>query len=133
MSHRFSKDALGGDRNEARRIGVLQLVLQEGHRLAAIGFAGRYLDAPSVMVEARPPDVAAQAKAAGMPRGLDVTAVVERTGMSKDWLYREVRAGRLPFARRLGRRVVFDQAGLERWLERRSGQRRAGDLLRYSS
>jgi excisionase family DNA binding protein len=39
--------------------------------------------------------------------------------MSRDWLYREARAGRLPFARRLGRRVVFDEAGLDRWLARR--------------
>jgi excisionase family DNA binding protein len=52
-------------------------------------------------------------------RALAVEAVVERTGMSKDWLYREARAGRLPFARRLGRRVVFDEAGLDRWLARR--------------
>jgi predicted DNA-binding transcriptional regulator AlpA len=51
--------------------------------------------------------------------GLAVAAVVQRTGMSRDWLYREARAGHLPFARRLGRRVVFDEAGLARWLERR--------------
>ena len=51
--------------------------------------------------------------------GLNVEAVVQRTGMSKDWLYREARKGRLPFARRLGRRVVFDEVGLARWLERR--------------
>jgi excisionase family DNA binding protein len=62
--------------------------------------------------------------AVGSSRGLDVAAVAERTGMSTDWLYREVRAGRLPFARRLGRRVVFDEAGLDRWLDRRAGQRR---------
>lgn len=57
-------------------------------------------------------------------RGLDVAAVMKRTGMSKDCLYREAREGRLPFARRLGRRVVFDEAGLARWLDRRAGQRR---------
>jgi excisionase family DNA binding protein len=51
---------------------------------------------------------------------LDVEAVAARTGMSKDWLYREARAGHLPFARHIGRRVVFDEAGLVRWLERRS-------------
>jgi predicted DNA-binding transcriptional regulator AlpA len=50
---------------------------------------------------------------------LDVTEVVRRTGMSRGWLYREARAGRLPFARRLGRRLVFDEAGLRRWLDRR--------------
>jgi predicted DNA-binding transcriptional regulator AlpA len=55
--------------------------------------------------------------------GLAVTAVMQRTGMSKDWLYREARAGRLPFARRHGRRVVFDEAGLTRWLERRGVHR----------
>jgi excisionase family DNA binding protein len=62
--------------------------------------------------------------ASGSSRALAVEAVVERTGMSKDWLYREARTGRLPFARRLGRRVVFDEAGLNRWLERRSRQPR---------
>jgi excisionase family DNA binding protein len=51
--------------------------------------------------------------------GLAVGAVVQRTGMSRDWLYREARAGRLPFARHHGRRVVFDETGLTRWLERR--------------
>jgi excisionase family DNA binding protein len=55
---------------------------------------------------------------------LDVATAARRSGMSKDWLYREVRAGHLPFARRLGRRVVFDAAGLSRWLDRKSGQRR---------
>jgi predicted DNA-binding transcriptional regulator AlpA len=67
----------------------------------------------------------APAPVPGCSRALDVQAVVERTGMSKDWLYREARAGRLPFARRLGRRVVFDEAGCKCWLERRSGQRRS--------
>ncbi len=50
---------------------------------------------------------------------LDVAEVMRRTGMSRGWLYREARAGRLPFARRLGRRLVFDEAGLRRWLDRR--------------
>src|SRR5262249_35136188 len=57
--------------------------------------------------------------APGPSGGLDGAAVVERVGMSKDWIYRQVRKGRLPFARRLGRRVIFDEAGLARWLERR--------------
>lgn len=51
--------------------------------------------------------------------GLDVGEVARRTGMSRDWVYREARAGRLPFARKHGRRIVFDEAGLQRWLERR--------------
>jgi predicted DNA-binding transcriptional regulator AlpA len=50
---------------------------------------------------------------------LDIDAVVKATGMSKPWLYREARAGRLPFARKLGRRFTFDEHGLTRWLERR--------------
>src|SRR5262245_2766804 len=54
---------------------------------------------------------------------LDVAEVARRTGMSVPWLYREARAGRLPFARRLGRRLVFDAAGLTRWL----GRRQAGN------
>ena len=52
-------------------------------------------------------------------RMLAVTETAARTGMSRGWLYREARAGRLPFARRIGRRSVFDEAGLNRWLTRR--------------
>jgi predicted DNA-binding transcriptional regulator AlpA len=50
---------------------------------------------------------------------LDIADVMQRTGMSRGWLYREARAGHLPFARRIGRRLVFDDAGLTRWLEKR--------------
>jgi predicted DNA-binding transcriptional regulator AlpA len=50
---------------------------------------------------------------------LDVDAVAARSGMSKSWLYRQARAGHLPFARRIGRRIVFDEAGLRRWMDRR--------------
>ena len=51
---------------------------------------------------------------------LAIAEVAQRTGMSRPWLYREARGGRLPFARRLGRRLVFDEAGLTRWLGRRT-------------
>jgi hypothetical protein len=37
-------------------------------------------------------------------------------GISKDWLYRH--ASELPFALRIGRRLVFDSAALERWNRR---------------
>lgn len=53
-------------------------------------------------------------------RALAIEEVMARTGMSKGWLYREARAGRLPFARYIGRRLVFDQAGCTRWLARRT-------------
>lgn len=52
-------------------------------------------------------------------RAVPLPEVVARIGMSRDWIYRQARAGRLPFARRHGRRVTFDEAGLTRWLERR--------------
>jgi predicted DNA-binding transcriptional regulator AlpA len=38
--------------------------------------------------------------------------------MSRDWLYRH--ASELPFAVRIGRRVVFDSLALERWNRRRA-------------
>jgi predicted DNA-binding transcriptional regulator AlpA len=46
-------------------------------------------------------------------RNLDVTEAAQRLGISKDWLYRH--ASELPFALRIGRRLVFDSAALERW------------------
>lgn len=46
-------------------------------------------------------------------RNLDVAEAAERLGMSRDWLYKN--AAGLPFAVRIGRRVLFDASGLERW------------------
>ena len=54
------------------------------------------------------------------PRNLDVAEAARRLGMSRDWLYRH--ASELPFALRIGRRVVFDSAALERW-NRKHGER----------
>ncbi len=49
-------------------------------------------------------------------RNLDVAEAAKRLGMSRDWLYRH--ASGLPFAVRIGRRVVFDSVALERWNQR---------------
>jgi predicted DNA-binding transcriptional regulator AlpA len=49
-------------------------------------------------------------------RNLDVAEAAKRLGMSRDWLYRH--ASELPFAVRIGRRVVFDSVALERWNRR---------------
>jgi predicted DNA-binding transcriptional regulator AlpA len=54
------------------------------------------------------------------PRNLDVAEAARRLGMSRDWLYRH--AAELPFALRIGRRVVFDSVALERW-NRKHGER----------
>ncbi len=50
-------------------------------------------------------------------RNLDITEASKRLGISKDWLYRH--ASELPFALRIGRRLVFDSVALERWNRRR--------------
>ena len=50
-------------------------------------------------------------------RNLDITEAAARLGISKDWLYRH--ASELPFALRIGRRLVFDSVALERWNRRR--------------
>ena len=48
---------------------------------------------------------------------LDIDEAAARTGMSKAWLYRH--HGTLPFAKKIGRKVVFSEQGLGRWLARR--------------
>lgn len=50
-------------------------------------------------------------------RNLDIAEAARRLGMSRDWLYRH--ASELPFALRIGRRLVFDSLALERWNRRR--------------
>ncbi len=44
---------------------------------------------------------------------LSIEEAAHRLGVSKDYLYRH--AKRLPFARRIGRRLLFSARGLERW------------------
>jgi len=61
----------------------------------------------------KPSDVSGQEA-----RNLDVAEAAKRLGMSRDWLYRH--ASELPFAVRIGRRVVFDSRELERWNRRRA-------------
>jgi predicted DNA-binding transcriptional regulator AlpA len=51
----------------------------------------------------------------GASRALTVKDVMARTGMSKQSVYRKTRKNQLPFARRIGRRLAYDEAGLERW------------------
>jgi helix-turn-helix protein len=50
-------------------------------------------------------------------RMLDVTETAARMSVSVDYLYKA--SSKLPFCRRIGRRLVFSEAGLERWLSTR--------------
>jgi len=49
---------------------------------------------------------------------LTAQEVHERTTLSVDWLYRHKDA--LPFCRRVGRKVLFSEAGLTKWLAKRA-------------
>jgi excisionase family DNA binding protein len=51
-------------------------------------------------------------------RLLEVADVADYLGMRTDWVYREVRAGRLPHIR-LGRAVRFRRESIEAWIETR--------------
>lgn len=51
-------------------------------------------------------------------RLLEAEDVAEYLGMRTDWVYREVRAGRLPHIR-LGRAVRFRRESIEAWLDSR--------------
>ena len=51
---------------------------------------------------------------------LSVAAAALRLGVSRDWLYRN--AKKLPFTVRIGRKLLFDARGLERWNRQRTGR-----------
>jgi excisionase family DNA binding protein len=51
---------------------------------------------------------------------LSVEEAARRLGLSKDWIYRN--AVKLPFAVRIGRRLLFSADGLERWNRQRMGR-----------
>ena len=48
---------------------------------------------------------------------LDVDEAARRMGVSKDYLYRHQR--KFPFARRIGRKLLFSSSGLDKFLARR--------------
>ena len=48
---------------------------------------------------------------------LDVEETARRMGVSKDYLYRH--QGKFPFARRIGRKLLFLSSGLDKFLARR--------------
>ena len=59
----------------------------------------------------------------GIPdQNLSAAEAAFRLGMSRDWVYRHAR--KLPFASKIGSRLVFSEKGLERW-NRRQRQRTA--------
>ena len=50
-------------------------------------------------------------------RLVPIREAAARAGMSVDWFYRH--AGSLPFSRRIGRKWLFSERGLMRWLAAR--------------
>jgi excisionase family DNA binding protein len=59
-----------------------------------------------------------QGRAESASRLLEADDIASYLGMRTDWVYREVRAGRLPHIR-LGRAVRFRQESIDAWLESR--------------
>lgn len=57
----------------------------------------------------------------GGDQNVSADEAARRLGLSKDWLYKHADA--LPFAVKIGRRVLFSARGLERWNRQRTGQR----------
>jgi excisionase family DNA binding protein len=83
-------------------------------RLADHGAAPAALDAPGAAP--LPPSLgisnAAQARQASLLHADDVASML---GVSKGWVYAEVRAGRMPYVK-LGRYVRFRRESIESWL-----------------
>ena len=60
----------------------------------------------------------------GMTRPLTVEEVAERLGVTKDWVWAQARAGRIPHVQ-LGRYRRFREEALDQWLE--DLERRVGE------
>jgi excisionase family DNA binding protein len=64
------------------------------------------------------PDVAVRDDQVAPNRLLEADDVARYIGMTADWVYREVRAGRMPHIR-LGRYVRFRRESIDAWLAAR--------------
>ena len=62
-----------------------------------------------------------RASAAGEDRLLTAPEAAKLLRHSVDWVYRN--KGKLPFTVRMGRRVLFDAGGLDRYIRQRQGHR----------
>ena len=80
----------------------------------AVAFARMISDRRFGSSDGRPK--AAALAAPGDVKNLSAEEAARRLGVSVDYLYK---AKHLPFRTRIGRRVVFDAAGLERWNRQR--------------
>lgn len=69
---------------------------------------------PSKHADARLPE----GRVESVSRLLEADDIASYLGMRTDWVYREVRAGRLPHIR-LGRAVRFRQESIDAWLASR--------------
>ncbi len=71
------------------------------------------------------PDVAGREDRVASSRLLEADDVARYIGMTTDWIYREVRAGRMPHIR-LGRCVRFRRESIDAWLAARERGPAAG-------
>lgn len=79
---------------------------------------GRAMMIDHAEMQGAPEQVRETASAPSPARLLEAEDVAGMLGMTTDWVYREVRAGRLPHIR-LGRYVRFRRESIDAWLEAR--------------
>ena len=72
----------------------------------------------SAITISQEPDVVLREGQAAPDRLLEAEDVARYIGMTADWVYREVRAGRMPHIR-LGRYVRFRRESIDAWLQAR--------------
>jgi excisionase family DNA binding protein len=56
-------------------------------------------------------------------RFLEVDEVARRLSLSRDFVYKLAKSGKLPFARRIGRTVRFSETGLSAWIKNGAGKK----------
>lgn len=93
-----------------------EIAKAEPARLAAIlaALSARASAASARLLAAPPPQPETEA------RNLDIGEAAGRLGVSVEWLYRNWKS--LPFAVRIGRRLLFASAGLDRYVRQRIGR-----------
>ena len=88
-----------------RELPVVELprLLGELEEIRCIAFAR--LQAPAPVAQVQPDEL------------LSVEAASAKLGVSRDYLYRH--HGKFPFARRMGRKLLFSSQGIQKYIEKR--------------
>jgi excisionase family DNA binding protein len=94
---------------------LIDFIYRNQHDCAIVAQAASAMSSHRAITIPQEPDIVGRHDNVGPSPLLEAADVARYIGMTTDWVYREVRAGRMPHIR-LGRYVRFRRESIDAWL-----------------